>query len=75
VEQVHRAYQLHLRLRSRKYRLAEELAQTLLEDYSKRDWTYREILVRVRELRVSEALDVADLVAKCMSKRGCRVWR
>ena len=78
-DQVQRAILLHNRLRNPKYRVAERLAQTLLQTYippHRPEITVREIWVKVRELKVPYAApDVVDIVAHLLQQRGVKVWR
>jgi len=80
IDQIHAASNLHRKLLSPKYRIAEELAQILLDDYITprhvTEITYREILVFVKEKKVRERVDVAELVAQNLQhQRGIKVWR
>lgn len=79
-EQVSEAALLHQRLQSPKYRIAEEVAQTILEDYVMKrptmEITYREIVIKVRELRIPFSTpDIADLTAQYLHEQGVRIWR
>jgi hypothetical protein len=77
--QIRDAILLHQRLQSPKYRLAVELAQTLLDEYTakgKREIAYREIVLRVKELHVPFSTpDIAELTAQYLHERGVRIWR
>jgi len=59
--------------------MAEEIAQTILEDYSKRnlnELSFRELLIYVKEKRLPfRAGDIADLTAEYLTDRGMKVWR
>ncbi len=77
---VAKAAEVHKRLLSPKYRFAEEVAQTLLDKFTAggrlREISYKELLLHVRELRIPfNALDVADMVAWYLQKKGVKVWR
>lgn len=79
-EDIARAMRRHTRLQSPKFRVAEDIAQTILEDYiTKRqvtEITYKEILVVIKELKVPFRVpDIAELTANCLSERGIKVWR
>ena len=76
---VAKAAEVHKRLLSPKYRFAEEVAQTLIDRFTAgevREISYKELLLHVKELRIPfNALDVADMVAWYLQKRGVKVWR
>ncbi len=60
--------------------MAEEVAQTILEEYiTKRnvdEINYREIVIHVKELRVPfRTPDIADLAATYLNEKGVKVWR
>ena len=79
-EEVSRALILHYRLLSPKYRIAEEIAQSILDDYitprQVTEITYREIIIQVKELKVPfRAPDIADLAASYLHEKGIKVWR
>lgn len=79
-EEVARALRLHYRLLSPKYRVAEEVAQSILEDYitprQVTEITYREIIIQVKELKIPfSAPDIADLAATYLHEKGIKVWR
>jgi hypothetical protein len=65
---------------SPKFRVAEEVAQTILDQYVEKDApmeiTYREIMVKVRELKIPfRAPDIADLTAQYLNEKGLKIWR
>ena len=65
---------------SPKYRIAEEVAQTILDEYMKRhntqEITYKEILIQIRELRMPfKTPDVAELTVQYLHDKGIKVWR
>lgn len=65
---------------SPKYRIAEDVVWTILDEYVKkrsvRELTFREILVHVREIHMPfRASDVAELMAEYLSEKGMKVWR
>src|SRR4030042_5590642 len=65
-EEVARAVTLHYRTLSPKYRAAEKVAQTILDEYRGRatEVSYRDIVLRVKEMRIPySGPDVADLAA------------
>lgn len=79
-EEVATALKLHYRMLSPKYRAAEEVAQSILDDYvAKRkldEISYREIIVQIKELRLPyRAPDIADLAAQYLHEKGVKVWR
>jgi len=79
-EEVARAILLHYRCMSPKYRVAEEVAQRILDGYlvprRLEEISYREILVQIRELRIPfMAPDIADLAAQYLHEKGVKVWR
>jgi len=81
IVQVNDAITLHRKLLSPKYRVAEELAQILLDEYIEprglKEITKRDILVFVKERRVLfVAGDIAELMARYLQhQRGIKVWR
>jgi len=79
-EEVSRAIKLHYKMLSPKFRVAEEVAQTILDEYiSKRnihEISYKEIVVQVKELKIPFRIpDVADLAASYLLEKGVKVWR
>ena len=79
-EEVAGALRLHYRLLSPKYRIAEEVAQSILKDYitprQVTEITYREIVIQVKELRIPfRSPDIADLAATYLDEKGIKVWR
>lgn len=81
IVQVNDAITLHRKLLSPKYRVAEELAQILLDEYIEprglKEITKREILIFVKDRRVLfVAGDIAELMARYLQhQRGIKVWR
>jgi len=80
IDQINAATNLHRKLLSPKYRIAEELAQILLDEYIEpqglKEITRRQILVFLKEQKVRERGDVAELVAQNLqNERGIKVWR
>lgn len=79
-EEVAKCINLHRRTLSPKYRVAEEIAQTLLEGYIMpreiAEISYREILIHIREMRIPfRSLDIAHLAAQYLGDKGVKVWR
>ena len=80
VDQVHEAIKIHRRLLSPKYRLAEEMAQLILDEYIEprgmEEISYREILVFLREKRVTFVVaDIAQMAARNLHEKGIKVWK
>jgi len=79
-DEVAGALRLHYQMLSPKYRVAEDVAQTILDEYIKRrkikEISYKEIVVKVKELRIPfRAPDIADLAATYLHDKGIKVWR
>ena len=77
-EEVARAVTLHYRTLSPKYRAAEKVAQTILDEYRDRatEVNYRDIVLRVKEMKIPfKAPDTADLAAQYLHEKGVKVWR
>lgn len=77
-EEVTRAVTLHYRSLSPKYRAAEKVAQTILDEYGGKatEIKYRNIVLRVRELKIPfKSPDIADLAAQYLHEKGIKVWR
>jgi hypothetical protein len=79
-EEISEALRLHVKMISPKYRVAEEVAQTILDDYlSKKaslEITYREIVLQIKNLKLPfNTPDIADLAAQYLHEKGIRIWR
>lgn len=79
-EEISGALKLHLRTSSPKYMVAEEVAQTILDEYlsarNANEITYREILIHVKELSLPfHRSDVAEITAQYLHEKGVKVWR
>ena len=79
-QEISRALKLHYQMLSPKYRVAEEVAQTILDQFvSSREASeisYREIVIHIKEMRVPfSAPDIAELAAKYLNEKGVKVWR
>lgn len=79
-EEVAEALRLHYRILSPKYRVAEEVAQTIIDEYitprQATEITYREIIIHIKELKIPfMTSDVADLAASYLHEKGIKVWR
>jgi len=80
VEDVRKAVRLHnLLIGSRKYRIADDLAQTILEEFNEKglkEIRYRDILVQVKALKIPfSSPDIADMTASYLHEQGIVVWR
>jgi predicted transcriptional regulator len=79
-EEISKALKHHYRMLSPKFRVAEEIAQTILEDYQESgrplEIQYRDIMGQVKELKIPfKGPDIADLAAQYLHERGIKVWR
>jgi len=79
-DEVANSLRLHYQLLSPKFKVAETVAQTILDEYiTKRkldEISYGEIEVQIKELRVPfRTPDIADLAATYLNDRGIKVWR
>jgi len=79
-DQIASALNLHFRSLSPKYRLAVEIAQTMLDNYIKprqiHEVSYREILLYIENIRIPFMKpDIADLTAQYLHEQGVKVWR
>jgi len=78
-EEVARAVTLHYRTLSPKYRAAEKVAQTILDEFRRdqpMEVKYADIMFRVKAMKVPySGLDVADLAAQYLHEKGIKVWR
>jgi DNA-binding MarR family transcriptional regulator len=79
VDQVAQACELQRRLEAPKYRVALRYTQALLEEYfearHREEITYVDLLAELKERRVPEAPDVANLMVPMLRERGVKVWR
>jgi hypothetical protein len=79
-DEVSKALRLHYKMLSPKFRVAEEIAQTILEDYQEAgkplEINYRDIMGQVKSLKIPfKGPDIADLAAQYLHERGIKVWR
>ncbi|HEX9915218.1 MAG TPA: hypothetical protein VGB32_09890 [Candidatus Bathyarchaeia archaeon] len=79
-DEVSVALKHHYRMLSPKFRVAEEVAQTILDEFAEKgmppEINYRDIMVQVRELKIPfKGPDIADLAAQYLHERGIKVWR
>jgi len=80
-EDVAKTINLHYRTLSPKYRMAREIAQTMISDYIQprhvQEISYREIVAFIKERRrvPFHAPDLAKLAADYIHEQGIKVWR
>jgi len=79
VEEIAAALRRHHKLLSPKFRVAEQISQAILDEFTEeqhREIRYPEIMVRVRALKIPfVGSDVADLAASYLHEQGVKVWR
>lgn len=78
--EISKALKLHFRTLSPKYKVAEEIAQTIMDEYinkrERNEISYREILIHIKELFIPfNKPDIADLTARYLHEKGIKVWR
>jgi len=77
--EVAMAVTLHYRTLSPKYRAAEKVAQTILDEFrldQPLEVKYRDIMQKVRAMKIPySGPDVADLAAQYLHEKGIKVWR
>jgi len=78
-EEVARAVTLHYRTLSPKYRAAEKVAQTILDEFRLNrtmEVKYTDIMHMVKTMKIPySGSDVADLAAQYFHEKGIKVWR
>lgn len=79
-EEISMALKHHYRMLSPKFRVAEEVAQTILDDFQENgeplEINYRDIMSQVKELKIPfKGPDIADLAAQYLHEKGIKVWR
>ena len=79
-DEVAKALKHHYRMLSPKFRVAEEIAQTILEEYQESgkplEIQYRDIMGKAKALKIPfKGPDIADLAAQYLHERGIKVWR
>lgn len=79
-DEVARAVRLHHKMLSPKFRVAEGVAQSIMDEYiSKRkvsEISYKEILIQVKEMKFPfRTPDIAKLTAEYLHDKGIKVWR
>jgi len=77
---VAKALKLHYQMLSPKFRVAEAVAQTILEEFQESgapmEIKYRDIMMKAKELKIPfKGPDIADLAAQYLHERGVKVWR
>ncbi|MBN1683649.1 hypothetical protein JW865_08880 [Candidatus Bathyarchaeota archaeon] len=78
-DEIASALKHHYKLLSPKYRVAEEVAQTILDQYinkGKEEISYRDIVQQIKDMKIPfKAPDIAELTAQYLGERGVKVWR
>jgi predicted transcriptional regulator len=78
-DEIASALKHHYRTLSPKYRIAEEVAQTILDQFvtkGREEITYRDLLNQIKDMRIPfKAPDIADLAAQYLIEKGVKVWR
>jgi len=79
-DEISQAINLHFRTLSPKYRVAENVAQTILDEYMNKrrvqEITYKEIIVHIKEMMIPfKTPDIAELAADYLLESGMKVWR
>ncbi|MGQ9680028.1 MAG: hypothetical protein ACUVV4_04605 [Candidatus Bathyarchaeia archaeon] len=79
-DEISKALKLHFKKLSPKFRIAEQVAQTILDKYlleqKKNEISFREIVIYIRELNMPfRTPDIADLTADYLLENGIKVWR
>lgn len=78
-EEVARAVTLHYRTLSPKYRAAERVTQTILDEFTDDqllEVKYTEIMQRVRAMKIPySGPDIADHAAQYLQEKGIKIWR
>ncbi|MBW1716777.1 MAG: hypothetical protein JRJ77_13285 [Deltaproteobacteria bacterium] len=76
-EEVARAVTLHYRMLSPKYRAAEKVVQTILDEFTldqPLEVKYTDIMVKVKAMKIPySGPDVADLAAQYIQEKGIKV--
>ncbi len=82
VEDVRKAVRLHnLLFGSRKYCIADDLAQTILEEFNEKGlkdpyYTFKEIRTRVKALKIPfSTYDISEMVYSILVDNGLSVWK
>ncbi len=74
------ALQLHYKLLSPKFQIAEKVAQTILEDYilkrGLKEIPYKDIILHIKAMKTPFRVpDIAQLASTYIQERGIKVWR
>ena len=76
-DQIKEAHILHLRLCSPKYRTAEKIGQTILEEWMAKglkEIHYRQVMQEIKELKIPfKGIDIADITAQFLHENGITV--
>ncbi|MFH1179227.1 MAG: hypothetical protein V1710_02580 [Candidatus Bathyarchaeota archaeon] len=79
-DEVAVALKHHYKMLSPKFRVAEEIAQTILDEYQATgkplEIQYRDIMGKAKALKIPfKGPDIAELAAQYLHERGIKVWR
>ena len=79
IEAVRKAVRLHnLLIGSRKYRIADDLAQTILEEFNEKglkEISYKDIRIRVKALKIPfSTYDISQMVYAILVDNDLKVW-
>jgi hypothetical protein len=79
-DEIAGALRNHYKMLSPKFRVAEKVAQTIIDEYiTKRnvfEISYREVFIKVKEMRIPfKTSDIATLAATYLHEMGVKVWR
>jgi predicted transcriptional regulator len=79
-DEVAVALKHHYKMLSPKFRVAEEIAQTILDEYQETgkplEIQYRDIMGKAKALKIPfKGPDIAELAAQYLHERGIKVWR
>ncbi|GAH06307.1 unnamed protein product, partial [marine sediment metagenome] len=74
------ALRVHNKMLSPKFRVAEQLAQSILAEFREKDRVleinYREIVTELKKQGIPfRGPDVADMTARYLHEQGMKVWR
>ena len=79
-DEIAGALKHHYRTLSPKYRVAERVAQTILDQFAAKgkvdEISYKDLLIQIKALHIPfKAPDIADLAAQYLNEKGIKVWR
>ncbi len=79
-EEIAKALRNHYKMLSPKFRVAEKVAQTIIDEYITKqnvlEISYREVVVKVKEMHIPfKTSDIATLAATYLHEMGVKVWR